>query len=152
MKNIYSLSGLRSHLFCLFIFLSIAAISCNSNISELPPSDKDNGGLILPGGFEALVVIDSIGGGSVIAKKVRQLSKSAIYTPPPELKGAPKSTQLSRPNNQPVGNYVGARHLAVNDNGDIYVKLRTPTTDGFGNAALRDVNGGGGVYIADFES
>lgn len=144
MKNIYSLIRLRSPLFCLFILLAIAAISCNSNISELPPSDKDNGGLILPGGFEALVVVDSIGGGSVIAKKVSQLSKSAIYTPPPpELKGAPKSTQLSRPNNQPVGNYVGARHLAVNDNGDIYVKLRTSTTDGFGNAALRDVNGDG---------
>ena len=62
MKNIYSLISLRSPLFCLFILLSITTMSCNSNYSELPPSDKDNGGLILPGGFEALVVVDSIGG------------------------------------------------------------------------------------------
>lgn len=144
MKNIYSSGGLNLHLFCLLIFLSIAVISCNSKESALPPGDKDNGGLILPGGFEALVVVDSIGGGSLIAQKVSQLSKSAIYTPPPpKIKGAPQSTQLSRPNNQPAGNYAGARHLAVNSNGDIYVKLRTPTTDGFCNAALRDVNGDG---------
>ena len=45
----------------------------------LPHGDPDNGGLFLPGNFEAVVVVDSIG---------------------------------------------GARHLAVNDNGDIYVKLR----------------------------
>lgn len=35
-----------------------------------------------------------------------------------------------------------ARHLAVNDNGDIYVKLRFVQEDG-GNAALRDLDGDG---------
>ncbi len=54
-----------------------------------------NGGLFLPDGFEAIVVVDS-------------------------LKGK-------------------ARHLAVNENGDIYVKLRYP--DGqYGNVALRDTD------------
>ena len=33
-----------------------------------------------------------------------------------------------------------ARHLAVNNNGDIYVKLRNPPEEG-GNAVLRDING-----------
>jgi glucose/arabinose dehydrogenase/mono/diheme cytochrome c family protein len=64
----------------------------------LPPGDPGNGGLFLPDGFEAVVVIDSI-------------------------KGA-------------------ARHLAVNTNGDIYVKLRFPTEEG-GNAALRDKDNDG---------
>src|SRR5438046_5378066 len=35
-----------------------------------------------------------------------------------------------------------ARHLAVNDNGDIYVKL-SRSKRGEGNVALRDVNGDG---------
>ena len=64
----------------------------------LPTGDKDNGGLILPGGFEAVVVIDSVRG--------------------------------------------AARHIAVNDNGDIYVKLRFPTAEA-GNAAIRDEDNDG---------
>jgi len=36
-------------------------IQCSSSNQVLPPSDPDNGGLFLPGGFEALVVIDSVG-------------------------------------------------------------------------------------------
>lgn len=63
----------------------------------LPPGDPDNGGLMLPGNFEAVVVVDSLG---------------------------------------------GARHIAVNDNGDIYVKLRAAYPDG-GNVALRDENNDG---------
>jgi glucose/arabinose dehydrogenase len=63
----------------------------------LPPGDPDNGGLMLPGNFEAVVVVDSLG---------------------------------------------GARHLAVNDNGDIYVKLRAAGAGG-GNVALRDENNDG---------
>lgn len=59
--------------------------------------DPDNGGLMLPNGFEALVVADSVG---------------------------------------------AARHLAVNDNGDIYVKLRASYPDG-SNVALRDEDGDG---------
>ena len=66
----------------------------------LPPADADNGGLTLPGGFEAVVVVDS-------------------------LKGQ-------------------ARHLAVSDNGDIYVKSRDHNRNGgFGNVALRDTDNDG---------
>lgn len=75
------------------LFLSM----CKSN-QTLPSGDPDNGGLKLPDGFDAVVVVDSI-------------------------KGA-------------------ARHIAVNDNGDVYVKLRFPQQEG-GNAALRDVNNDG---------
>lgn len=39
-----------------------------------------------------------------------------------------------------------ARHLTVNSNGDIYVKLRFPDSLG-GNAALRDINGDGKADI-----
>jgi len=63
---------------------------------ELPMGDTDNGGLLLPEGFDALIVADSTG---------------------------------------------RARHLAVNDNGDIYVKLRVPDPQGI--VALRDLNGDG---------
>jgi len=41
-----------------------------------------------------------------------------------------------------------ARHLTVNDNGDIYVKLRFPDDDG-GNAALRDTDGDGKADIVE---
>lgn len=70
----------------------LAGFSQCSERSGLPPGDPDNGGLLLPGGFEAVVVADSIG---------------------------------------------RARHLAVNENGDIYVKLRVPSPKGE-NVALRD--------------
>ena len=46
-----------------------------------------------------------------------------------------------------VADSVGAaRHLAVNDNGDIYVKLRIPTGDS-GNIALRDTTNDGKADI-----
>jgi glucose/arabinose dehydrogenase/cytochrome c553 len=63
----------------------------------LPPSDADNGGLVLPTHFEALVVVDSIG---------------------------------------------RARHIAVNENGDIYVKLTyNDAMEGSGGTVgLRDRN------------
>lgn len=41
-----------------------------------------------------------------------------------------------------------ARHLAVNTNGDIYVKLRFPDSSG-GNAALRDISGDGKADIVE---
>ena len=63
--------------------------------------DKDNGGLYLPDGFGAVVVIDSIG---------------------------------------------PSRHLAVKENGDIYVKLKI-TSDAPGSVALRDENGDGKADI-----
>ncbi len=67
----------------------------------LPPGDADNGGLILPEGFEVVVVVDSIG---------------------------------------------SSRHLAVNDNGDIYVKMRHAHKKGE-NMALRDTNNDGKADI-----
>ena len=87
-----------------FIFLLI--ISCSKKEDwEFPKTDKDNGGLFLPNGFGAVVVVDSIG---------------------------------------------PTRHLAVNHNGDIYVKLRIPTGDK-GNIALRDTNGDG-IFSLSFNS
>ncbi|HEY8398263.1 MAG TPA: c-type cytochrome [Flavihumibacter sp.] len=73
-------------------------------------ADPDNGGLALPDGFEALVVVDSLAG--------------------------------------------RARHIAVNSNGDIYVKLRFPDSIG-GNVAIRDTDGDGRadeiVKFADYQ-
>ncbi len=82
--------------------LSIALLSHTlmRNPGGLPPSDPDNGGITLPGSFEAVVVTDSIG---------------------------------------------PARHLAVNDNGDIYVKLRFSAKGG--NVALRDTDNDGKADI-----
>jgi glucose/arabinose dehydrogenase len=70
----------------------------------LPKSDSNNGGLLLPGGFEAVVVVDSIG---------------------------------------------RARHLAINSNGDIYVKLTyNETLHGKGGTVgLRDRDNDGKADI-----
>lgn len=87
----------RLHLIYGLLTGLILITSCQSG-SNLPPADPDNGGLYLPDGFEAVVVVDSIG---------------------------------------------RARHLTVNDNGDIYVKLRVPNEAGQGVVALRDTNGDG---------
>jgi glucose/arabinose dehydrogenase/mono/diheme cytochrome c family protein len=77
--------------------------------SALPMGDPDNGGLVLPDGFEAVVVADSVGRG---------------------------------------------RHLAVRNNGDVYMKLRTPNKEGQGSAALRDTDGDGKAdlirYFGDY--
>ena len=70
-----------------------------------PPGDPDNGGLLLPDGFEAIVVVDSLPG--------------------------------------------QARHLAVNDNGDVYVKLMHPANGG-ANAALRDSDHDGKADIIEY--
>jgi glucose/arabinose dehydrogenase len=84
------------------LILLIAFTSCREKKTySIPKTDADNGGLILPDGFGALVVADSVG---------------------------------------------LTRHLAVNDNGDIYVKLRIVEGDS-GNVALRDTNGDGKVDI-----
>lgn len=66
-----------------------------------PVIEEPNGGLVLPDGFEAVVVAESVG---------------------------------------------PTRHLAVNDNGDIYVKLRI-TGQEPGNVALRDTNNDGKADI-----
>lgn len=76
----------------LLLFLAFSLLHCAPE-HGLPPADPDNGGLLLPDGFEAVVVIDSVPG------KVR--------------------------------------HLAVNENGDIYAKIRFSDEKG-GMVALRD--------------
>jgi len=76
---------------------------CNPD-GKLPDGDPDNGKLFLPDGFEALVVVDSVGKG---------------------------------------------RHLAVADNGDIYMKLRATTEEG-GIVALRDTNRDGRADIVRY--
>ncbi|MEP7108357.1 MAG: c-type cytochrome [Ferruginibacter sp.] len=84
------------------LFLAVLClIGCNSSI-ELPPGDPGNGGLSIPGNFEAVVVADSVG---------------------------------------------PARHLAVNDNGDIYVKLSRSRKGEGGNVALRDTSHDGKADI-----
>ena len=70
--------------------------------NDLPAVNDKNGGLFLPEGFEATVVVDSLPG--------------------------------------------RARHLAINDNGDIYVKARF-ADKGESVIALRDTNGDGRADI-----
>src|SRR5688572_9003403 len=86
------------------IMLFCTNCSQKETTAPLPPGDADNGKLALPNGFEAVVVVDSIG---------------------------------------------KARHLAVNDNGDIYVKLRGVTPLG-GSVALRDTTGDGKADIIKY--
>ena len=85
----------------MLLFTVLFFLQCKTK-KELPPGDADNGGLFLPGNFEAVVVADSIG---------------------------------------------PARHIAVNDNGDIYVKLRYYKPGEGGNVALRDSTGDGKADI-----
>src|ERR1700759_75290 len=87
--------------------------SCSSSQQRpLPPADKDNGGLFLPGGFGAVIVADSLG---------------------------------------------RARHLTVNDNGDIYVKLtfNDAMHGAGGTVALRDNDNDGKAdviaYFGDYK-
>ncbi len=83
-----------------FILILVPIFTQFTNKNE-PKGDPDNGGLMLPGGFEALVVADSLG---------------------------------------------AARHLAINDNGDIYIRLRASSPTG-SNIALRDENNDGKADI-----
>ncbi len=94
----------RLKIFICFLLLTGILIQCNGNKDmPLPPGDPDNGGLILPDGFEAVVVVDSIG---------------------------------------------SARHLAVNDNGDIYIKMRYAHEKGE-NIGLRDTDNNGKADIIE---
>lgn len=86
------------------IFLSFFSFIKCTGVEDLPQGDADNGGLFLPGGFDAVVVVDSIG---------------------------------------------SARHLAVNSNEDIYVKLRNPVS-GKGSVALRDTDNDGRADIVQY--
>ena len=87
--------------FCIGLWLFF---SCEPNI-KLPEGDADNGGLFLPDGFEAVVVLDSIG---------------------------------------------RARHLAVSELGDIYVKLRAPDKSGKGIVVIRDTDQDGKADIVEY--
>jgi glucose/arabinose dehydrogenase/mono/diheme cytochrome c family protein len=82
--------------------LFIISFTISEKKDTLPVPDKNNGGLILPGKFRAVVVVDSLAG--------------------------------------------RARHLAVNSNGDVFVKLRFPDSIG-GNVVLRDTNHDGKADI-----
>ena len=100
----------RTYIAGFFLLLcAIGFTECNTQ-PGLPKGDPGNGGLFLPGNFEAVVVVDSLG---------------------------------------PV------RHIAVNDNGDIYVKL-SHSKRGEGNVALRDVNNDGKadsiVHFGDYDN
>ncbi|MFZ6010218.1 MAG: PQQ-dependent sugar dehydrogenase [Bacteroidota bacterium] len=89
------------------IILLLLFSSCRDNEKKTPvtlKADADNGGLFLPDGFGALVVVDSVG---------------------------------------------PSRHLAVNDNGDVYMKLRI-TSAAPGNVALRDNNEDGKADIIQY--
>ena len=93
-----------------FVYCWVAVfIQCNTG-PKLPPGDPDNGGLSLPGDFDAVVVSDSTG---------------------------------------------PARHIAISDNGDIYVKMRH-SDRGQGNLVLRDVDGDGkadsSVHFGDYDN
>lgn len=81
----------------LLIFTVLFFLQCKKE-NELPKGDANNGGLFLPDGFEALVVVDSLPG--------------------------------------------RARHMAVNENGDIYVKSRFSKPEGR-NVAMRDTTNDG---------
>jgi glucose/arabinose dehydrogenase/cytochrome c553 len=114
------MSGFCLHLYCVhqlyyikhlpfLLFLFFAA--CKPH-RPLPAGDADNGGLVLPGNFQAVVVADSIG---------------------------------------------RARHLTVNTNGDIYVKLTYNDImhGGGGTVGLRDANNDGKAdiiaYFGDYK-
>jgi glucose/arabinose dehydrogenase len=92
---------MRLQYFFLLICLILLTNCQTPQTPIVPVKEEPNGGLILPDGFEALVVADSVG---------------------------------------------LTRHLAVNANGDIYMKLRIPTGDS-GNIAIRDTNRDGRADI-----
>ncbi len=100
-------AAVRSYVNYLFLFLLIAGLARCKSRPALPPGDPNNGGLILPGNFEAVVVADSTG---------------------------------------------GARHITVNDNGDIYVKLTYNDVmhGSGGTVGLRDVNNDGKADIITY--
>jgi glucose/arabinose dehydrogenase len=82
-----------------FGLLVLAGFTQRQSSNGLPVQTDENGGLFLPEGFEATVVVDSLPG--------------------------------------------RARHLAINDNGDIYVKARFARDKDESVIALRDTNGDG---------
>jgi glucose/arabinose dehydrogenase/mono/diheme cytochrome c family protein len=97
----------------LFLLLLTIFLQCKTKTRvSLPPGDRNNGGLLLPDDFQAVVVADSIG---------------------------------------------RARHITVNTNGDIYVKLAyNDILHGQGGTVgLRDITGDGKAdivaYFGDYQ-
>jgi glucose/arabinose dehydrogenase/mono/diheme cytochrome c family protein len=91
------------HSCIILIFTFVFAISCMTDDEKvIIDPDTDNGGILLPDKFAAIVVADSLGRG---------------------------------------------RHLAVNQNGDIYVHLRRLTDEGHSMVAIRDSTGDGRADI-----
>ncbi len=88
------------------LFLAALPFFVQFTNAPITVSPEKNGGLMLPGNFEGIVVADSIG---------------------------------------------SARHLAVNSNGDIYVKLRASYKKG-SNVAMRDTDGDGKADIIEYFS
>ncbi len=107
----HTLRYVDTHHYFLLLLMLAGLAACRQPVS-LPAGDKDNGGLQLPGGFEAVVVADSIG---------------------------------------------RTRHITVNDNGDIYVKLTYNDImhGAGGTAAIRDQNHDGKAdiiaYFGDYK-
>lgn len=85
------------------LLLTFVGFTQRESKNGLPIQTAENGGLFLPDGFEATVVVDSLPG--------------------------------------------RARHLAVNENGDIYVKARFARDKDESVMALRDTNGDGRADI-----
>jgi len=89
---------LKQSLFLAILLMIVFGFTKGTRDNSLDPINDKNGGLFLPDGFEAIVVVDSLPG--------------------------------------------RARHMAVNDNGDIYVKARFANKDE-SVIALRDSNNDG---------
>ena len=83
--------------------LAFVGFTQRESRNGLPVQTDTNGGLFLPDGFEAIVVVDSLPG--------------------------------------------RARHLAINENGDVYIKTRFAREKGESVIALRDTNGDGRADI-----
>src|SRR5258708_3199458 len=106
----------------LFVLLILFSINCQKKkASEIPKSDADNGGQPLNDKSNAAIPkTDADNGGLFLPDGFGALVVAESVGP--------------------------SRHLAVNNNGDIYVKLRVTTGDA-GNLALRDTNNDGKADI-----
>ncbi|MFC6102748.1 c-type cytochrome [Olivibacter domesticus] len=138
----------------LILIICFGLAGCYSR-PQLPEGDRDNGGLYLPGGFEALVAVDSLGGGPM---PETQQNPWAGRRPSSDGKQPkPFRSNQGKPRiGQPQRNYFGSRSIDVNNQGDVYVKLRVSTPNGKANAALRDTDGDGKldsiVYWGEYQS
>ena len=79
-RNTIFLTSAKRHMPKFYVAASlaifIAVYGFNRQASQLPPADKDNAGLYLPDGFEALTVVDSLKGS---ARQLSVNSNGDIY-------------------------------------------------------------------------